>query len=76
MSTHNIHFHVRNFPKISLKVCFLELLEKFTRDSKAFESAMVNRPLVFKSFKLYCIRIQSLSKVLLMSASTCIFVEN
>ena len=36
MNTHNIHFHdkIRQFPKISLTICFLELSEEFPRDSK------------------------------------------
>ena len=36
MSTHNIHFHNRvgKLPKISLNICFLELSEEFSRDSK------------------------------------------
>ena len=34
MSTHNIHFHdkIGKTPKISLNICFLELLEEFRRD--------------------------------------------
>ena len=32
MSTHNIQFHDKK--KISLNMCFLELSEKFRRDSK------------------------------------------
>ena len=37
MSTHNIHFYDKkikeNFPEISLNICFLELSNKFPRDS-------------------------------------------
>ena len=36
MSTHNIHFHekIENNSKISLNICFLELLEECHRDPK------------------------------------------
>ena len=36
MSTHNIRFHdkIRKNPKLSLNICFLELSEEFSRDSK------------------------------------------
>ena len=36
MSTHNIYFHdnIGKSPKISLNICFLEMSEKFPRDSK------------------------------------------
>ena len=33
MNTHNIQFHDKN-KKISLNICFLELVEEFFRDSK------------------------------------------
>ena len=35
MSKHNTHFHdnVRKVPKVSIKVCFLELSEEFPMDS-------------------------------------------
>ena len=40
MSTCNIHFHdkIGKIPKISLNICFLELLEEFPRDSKTSSS--------------------------------------
>ena len=69
MSTQNIHFHdkTRNFPKISLNICFLQLSEEFPRDSKnEFESANVNEPSVFEPSKFYCIRINILSCVLIL----------
>ena len=45
-----------NFPKISLNVCYFELLEEFSRDSKnEFESATVNEPSVFQSLKFYSV---------------------
>ena len=36
MSIHNIHFQdkIGTNPKLSLNICFLELLEEFPRDSK------------------------------------------
>ena len=36
MSTQNIHFHdkIGKIPKMSLNICFLELSEEFSRDSK------------------------------------------
>ena len=52
MSTHNIQFRDK---KISLNICFLELLEGFHRDSKnKFQSAMVNKPSVFKLLRFDC----------------------
>ena len=37
MNTHNIHLHdtIRNFPKISPNISFLEISEEFPRDLKA-----------------------------------------
>ena len=49
ISTNNIHFHDQIrffFSKISLNICFLELLEEFRMDSKnEFESATVDFPI-------------------------------
>ena len=48
-STHNIHFHNemrKKYPKISLNICFLELLEEFPKDSKtSLNQDMVRKPL-------------------------------
>ena len=52
MSTYNIHFldKIGKIPKISLNICFLELLEEFPRGVKnKFELAIVNKSSVFKS---------------------------
>ena len=51
----NMYFHneVKEIRKIFLNVCFLKLLEEFSRDSKTFESAVVNKSLVFESLKFY-----------------------
>ena len=56
MSTCNIQVmnKLETFPNISLNICFSELSEKFPRENK-FESAMVNRPLVFELLKFYCV---------------------
>ena len=57
MSTHNIHFRdkIGKFPKISLKICFLELSKNFLGTQKRFGIAMVNESSVFESLKFYCI---------------------
>ena len=42
MRTHNIRFNdeIRNFPKIALNICFLELSEEFPRAS----NTSLNKP--------------------------------
>ena len=41
----SVHFHnkIEKIHKISLNICFLELSEKFPRDSRMSEIAMVNQ---------------------------------
>ena len=38
-----------NFSKISINICFLELIEEFSRLKNESESATVNEPSVFES---------------------------
>ena len=49
MSTQNIQFHDKN-KKIYLNICFHELLEKFSRDKKQVELAMVNNSHWYSSY--------------------------
>ena len=53
MRTHNIRFHDK-IRKTSLNICFLELLDKFCRDWKEFESSTLNEASVFEPLSLYC----------------------
>ena len=53
---HNIHFFDKKISKMSLNICFLELLKEFPIGPKnEFESATVNEPSVFESLlKCHC----------------------
>ena len=59
MRTHDIplfHDKLRNFPKASLNICFLELSEEFLQGLKnEFGSTTVNKPSVYESLKFYYI---------------------
>ena len=58
MSIQNIHFHdeISKMPEIFIYICFIDVLEKFLRDSKNdSELATVNEPSTFESLRFYCI---------------------